>query len=338
MYTLGELAKRVDAELVGDANCVIERLATLKNAGAGDIAFFSNPRYRKYLNTTAASAVIISVNERKVLNTNGLVVQNPYVVYARIAGLLHPNVVTEQGIHHSSIIDGSSQVDPTAYVGPNCVIGAGAVIGANSYIGSASIIGKNVCIGEQAYFFGNVTVCSDVVIGDRVILHPGVVIGADGFGLAQEEEEGRWLKIPQLGAVRIGNDVEIGANTTVDRGAIEDTVIDDGVKLDNLIQVAHNVCIGAHTVIAALTGVAGSVKIGKHCTIAGQVGFVGHIEIVDNVVITGKSLITRSITKAGTYSSGMPMMEHKQWRRNSVRYKQLDEIARRLKTLEDKYL
>lgn len=337
MYTLGELAKRFNAEIVGDANCIIERVATLKNAGAGEIAFLSNPLYRKYISTTCAAAVIISADEKATLNTNGLIVKDPYVVYAHIAGLLYPSsAATEQGIHHSGIVDSSCQIHPTAYIGANCVISAGAVIGANTYVGPGCIIGKNVTIGEQGYFFANVTVYNGVVIGDRAILHSGTVIGSDGFGFARED--GKWLKIPQVGTVRIGNDVEIGANTTVDRGAIEDTIIDDGVKLDNQIQVAHNVHIGAHTVIAGQTGIAGSVRIGKHCTIAGQVGIVGHLDIADYVIITGQSFVTHSIKKAGVYSSGSPMMENKQWLRSSARYKQLEEMARRLKTLESKVL
>lgn len=336
MYTLGELAKRFNAELIGDASCVVERVATLKNAGVGDIAFLSNPLYRKYLDTTCAAAVIISVNEKKTLNTNGLVVKDPYVVYARIASLLYPSGALEQGIHATSVVSNNTQIDPTAYIGPNCVIGEGVVIGAHTYVGPGCVIDKNVSVGQQGYFFANVTLYSDVVVGDRAILHSGAVIGADGFGLAKEA--GKWLKIPQVGTVRIGDDVEIGANTTVDRGAIEDTIIEDGVKLDNLIQVAHNVHLGAHTVIAGQTGIAGSVKVGKYCTIAGQVGIIGHLEIADNVVITAKSLVTHSIKKAGVYSSGSPLMDNKQWLRSSARYKQLDDMARRLKALENKTL
>lgn len=332
MYTLGELASHVKAEPVGDANCVIERVATLSNAGAGDIAFLSNTRYKQFLQTTNASAVIISQQYRALLNTNGLVVDDPYVAYAKIAALLYPAHTETPGIHSTCCVDPAASIAASAEIGPNCVIGAGVRIGQRSYVGPGSVIEENVSIGDDCHIRGNVTICCGVSIGDRAVIHPGVVIGSDGFGLANDG--GNWLKIPQIGSVRIGHDVEIGSNTTIDRGAIEDTVIGDGVKLDNQIQVAHNVIIGAHTAIAGCAAIAGSTRIGKYCQIGGKAGIVGHLDITDNVHITAMSLVTHSITKAGVYSSGTPLQANQQWQRNAVRMKQLDELARRVKSLE----
>ena len=332
MYTLGELAEHVNAELVGDADCKIERVATLTNAQAGEITFLSNSRYRKFISSTLASAIIVSEPDREYLKTNGLVTENPYVAYAKIATLLYPTTNTKSGVHPSSAVDSTSNIAGTAWIGQNCSIGAGVIIGEHCYIGPGSIIDDNAVIGDHCRFIASVTICRDVRIGDRVVINPGVVIGGDGFGMANDE--GRWIKVPQVGSVSIGNDVEIGANTTVDRGAIEDTVIEDGVKLDNLIQIAHNVKIGAHTAIAAATAIAGSAKIGKHCQIAGLVGIVGHVEIADNVHITGMSMVSHSIREPGVYSSGTPLQANNQWQRNAVRLKQLDQMSRRLKDLE----
>lgn len=332
MFTLAELAKQVDAEVLGDPACIIERVATLADAGQGDISFLSNSHYRKYLTSTSASAVIISREFTPVIQTNALVVENPYLVYAKISALLYPGVKPEPGAHGSAVVDDTVKLHETASVGANCVIESGVSIAAGSRIGPGSVIGRNVTIGADCTLIANVTVCNDSVIGDRVILHPGVVIGSDGFGLANDG--GQWVKIRQVGRTVLGNDVEVGSNTCIDCGAIGDTIIEDGVKLDNLIQIGHNVRIGAHTAIAAGAAIAGSARIGRHCTIGGKTGIVGHIEIADNVQVTAMSLVSHSITEVGNYSSGTPLQTNSKWRRSSVRFKQLDDMARRIKILE----
>ena len=332
MYKLGDLAQRIGAELIGDANCTIERVATLGKARAGDITFITNSRYKNLLPTTNASAVIISDQYRELLKTNGIVVKDPYVAYAKIATLLYSTASGKHGIHPSSSVGPGCNIAKTAWIGPNCVIEEGASIGEHSYIGPGTVIEKDVSVGNNCYIVANVTICHGVVIGDRVILHPGVVVGSDGFGLANDNDT--WVKIPQVGTVRVGDDVEIGSNSTIDRGTIEDTVIENGAKIDNLVQIAHNVHIGAHTAIAGCTGIAGSAKIGKHCQLGGGVGVVGHLEITDHVQITGMSKVSSSITESGVYSSGTPIQPFQKWQRNTVRVKQLDDMARRLKALE----
>jgi UDP-3-O-[3-hydroxymyristoyl] glucosamine N-acyltransferase len=336
VYTLSDLADAVNARLKGDGSCRVETVATLSNAKPGSISFLANPHYREHLRTTDASAVIVTEEYEEYLVGNGLIVNDPYVAYAKIATMLHPYVCNVKGIDPQAVVDPAAYVHPSAWVGPLAVIDSGARIGENSVIGAGSVIGKQVEIGRDCRLIANVTVCDSTQIGDRVILHPGVVLGSDGFGYANEK--GRWLKIPQIGRVVLGNDVEIGANSTVDRGAIEDTVIEDGVKLDNLVQVAHNVRIGAHTIIAGQVGIAGSAKIGKHCALGGKVGVVGHLEIADNVTVTGRSMVAQSITEAGIYSSGMPVDTATRWKRNVTRFRQLDELAKTVKRLEKKFL
>jgi UDP-3-O-[3-hydroxymyristoyl] glucosamine N-acyltransferase len=332
VFTLGELAKRLGAQISGDADCKIYRVATLENAGEGDIAFLNDLKRRGAMKITRASAVIVKEANVNDLPTNGLIVENPHLAYIKVADWLNPRVTVKAGIHANAIIDIESQIHPDVSIGALSVVESGAVIGAGCEIGPGCFIGKDVVIGEGTRFIANVTICHGVKIGKRVIMHPGVVIGADGFGLGNDD--GRWIKVPQLGSVRIGDDVEIGANTTVDRGAIEDTVIEEGVKLDNLIQIGHNVHIGAHTAIAACTAIAGSARIGKHCAIGGAVGIVGHLDIADNVTITGMSHVSQAITEPGIYSSGTPLEENNKWHRNYIRFKQLDDIARRLKIVE----
>ena len=332
MHKLGDLAQYIDAELVGDAECKIERVATLGNAQLGDITFLTNARFKNLLSSTKASAVIVSEQYRSLLKTNGIVVDDPHVAYAKIATLLYASENKQQGIHPTSTVGSDCDIAESAWIGPNCVVGSDVSIGQNAYLGPSTVVEDGATIGDDCYFVANVTICHGVKIGDRTTIHPGVVIGSDGFGLANEH--GRWLKVPQVGTVRIGNDVEIGSNTTIDRGTIEDTVIDDGVKIDNLVQVAHNVQIGAHTAIAGCTGIAGSAKIGEYCQLGGGVGVVGHLEITDHVQVTGMSKVTNSITESGVYSSGTPIQPYQKWKRNTVRVKQLDEIARRVKKLE----
>lgn len=332
MFTLGELADRLGAHLTGDADCKIYRVATLENAGEGDITFLNDPKLRSVMKGTCASAVIVKESNVNDLPTNGLVVDNPHLAYIKVVDWLNPRVPASAGIHATAVVDPDSKVHAEASIGAHSVIGSGAVISAGCEIGPGCIVDKDVFVGEDTRLVANVTICHGVKIGKRGILHPGVVIGADGFGLGNNE--GQWVKVPQVGSVQIGNDVEIGANTTVDRGAIEDTIIDDGVKLDNQIQIGHNVHIGAHTAIAACTAIAGSARIGKYCAIGGAVGIVGHLEIADNVTITGMSHVSQAITEPGVYSSGTPLEENNKWHRNFVRMKQLDDMARRLKRVE----
>ncbi len=314
-YRLQELADKVGARVVGDGDILIEGVATLEGEAApASIGFLTNPRYRKYLPGTQVSAVILTEADVEHCPLPALVVGNPHVAYAHISQLFAPGRGGESGIHPSAVIDDSAEVDSTALIGPNCIIG-------------------NECnIGEDSRLAGNVTVYYGCHIGARALIHAGAVIGADGFGFANDA--GVWVKVEQLGAVRIGDDVEIGANTTIDRGAVEDTVIEDGVKLDNLIQVGHNVCIGRYTAVASSTAIGGSTIIGEYCQIAGLVGFAGHLSVCDRVVVTGMSMVSHSITEPGVYSSGTPLDDNRQWRRNSVRFKQLDDMARRIKALE----
>ncbi len=330
--TLGQLAEHVGGQVYGDADCVISGVATLQSAKRGDISFLANPRYTRYLAVTEASAVIVSDEYHAACPVDALVVADPYLSYARIAALLSPSAASRRGCHSSAVVEDGSRVDPSAWIGPHSVIEAGAEIGAGVMVGPGCVIGRDSRIGDGSRLVANVTVCHGCRIGKRVVLHPGVVIGSDGFGLANDGDN--WVKVPQLGGVLIADDVEIGANTTVDRGALDDTVIENGVKLDNQIQVAHNVYIGEHTAIAGCTGIAGSARIGARCTIGGGVGVVGHTEIADDVHITGMSFVAHSIRKPGVYSSGTPLEANREWRRNYARFHQLDAMARRLRKLE----
>ncbi len=327
-WTLGELARRIGGEVAGDPDCVITGIATLQNARPGDITFLANSRYRKYLATNAASATIVSPGDREVCPANALIVKDPYAGYARIATILNPLPSFSAGIHPTASVASGCDIDQTAFVGANAVVEPGVVIGRNAYVGPGCVVGPDATIGNDSRLLANVTVCSRVRIGERALIHPGVVLGSDGFGLANDN--GVWIKVPQLGGVSIGDDVEIGANTTVDRGAIEDTVLEDGVKLDNQIQIGHNVSVGAHTAIAGCVGIAGSTKIGRRCTIGGGAGISGHLDIVDDVHITGMTFVLKSITAPGVYSSGMPAEPNMVWRKNMARLRHLDDLARRV--------
>ncbi len=329
---LGELAERIGADLRGDPERVVERLATLQRAVPGEVSFLANARYRRYLSGTRASAVILSPRVSEACPVDVLLMENPYLGYARAAAVLNPQPKPPRGRHPNAWISPEARVHGFAWVGPQAVVEAGASVAAGAYIGPGCVVGADALVGEDCWLVANVTLCHGVRLGRRVQVHPGAVIGADGFGLA--EDQGRWVKIPQLGSVVIGDDVEIGANTTVDRGALEDTVIEAGAKLDNLVQVGHNCRIGEHTAVAGATGIAGSVSIGRRCRIGGGVGINGHIELTDDVHVTGRSVVAQSIVEPGVYSSGVPLQETRAWRRNYLRYRQLDELARRLKRLE----
>ena len=330
--SLGELAVRFGCELRGDPQVRVAHVATLANADASALSFLANPRYRPQLAATRAAAVVLSAEAADDCPTHALLAGNPYATYARIAALLHPSPAVEPGVHASALIAPDARIDPSAHVGPGCCVGAGVVVGARSSLGPYCVLEQDVTLDADVRLAARVTLCRAVTVGARSVLQTGVVVGGDGFGYAPER--GRWLKVPQLGAVRIGADVEIGCNTTIDRGAIEDTVIEEGVKLDNLIQIGHNVRIGAHTAIAACTGVSGSTVIGKRCMIGGHVGFAGHISIADDVVITGYSAVSRSIADAGVYSSTLPFEEAHAWRRLVARFKRSARLEERVRRLE----
>jgi len=333
-YRLGELAERIGAELRGDPDITIDRVAVLDAAGPSAVAFLANRRYRPYLESTKAGAVILGPEFVEGCPVSALVLDNPYLGYARAATLLSPIIERELGIAPSAVVDSGATVAPDASIGPHCVIEVGSRVGAGTSIGAGSFLGRGSSVGPHGHIAAAVVICRGVHIGARAILHPGVVVGADGFGIANDN--GTWVKIPQFGGVRVGDDVEIGANTTIDRGALEDTVIEDGVKLDNLIQIGHNVRIGAHTAIAACTAIGGSARIGRRCTIAGAVSIAGHLEIADDVHLTATSAVPNTIGEPGVYSSGMPIQENRAWRRNVARLRQLDEMARRLRAIERK--
>jgi UDP-3-O-[3-hydroxymyristoyl] glucosamine N-acyltransferase len=325
--TLREIVARLGGEAVGEAAAPLTGVATLDSAGPSDIAFLANPRYRSRLATTRAGAVILGRGERDAAAIPRIVSDNPYAYYARTVALFHPEPAATPGVHPTARVDASAQVDAGAEVGAFAVVGAKARIARGARIGEHCVLGARVAIGEGTRLNPGVVIYDGCTLGARCIVHAGAVIGADGFGMARDA--GRWIKIPQVGAVRIGDEVEIGANTTIDRGALDDTVIEEGVKLDNQIQIAHNCVIGAHTVIAGCTGIAGSVTIGRDCMIGGGVGIVGHIEICDRVTISGMTLVAKSITKPGTYTSGLPMMPHAQWLKSAAHLRRLDRIAGR---------
>jgi UDP-3-O-[3-hydroxymyristoyl] glucosamine N-acyltransferase len=334
--TLGKLIGKVDGELQNaDPDCEITGVATLQHAGEGDISFLANAGYRKYLQDTRASAVILSPEDAVDYPAAAIVSSNPYSTYARIAALVSPPPPARRGVHASAILAADCRVDASAWIGPHCIIENGAVIHPGVQLAGGCFIGAGSVIGADSSLAANVVICHEVTIGERVKIAAGAVIGSDGFGLANEG--GRWINVPQLGSVRIGNDVDVGANTTIDRGALEDTVLEDGVRLDNQIQVAHNVSIGAHTAIAGCVGISGSARIGKHCMIGGGSGIVGHLEIADHVVITGMTMVTKSITRPGVYSSGVPAQANDVWNRNYARFRQLDKLARKVQSLERKF-
>jgi UDP-3-O-[3-hydroxymyristoyl] glucosamine N-acyltransferase len=332
--SLGELAVRFGCELHGDPDARVDTVAALGDAHGRAISFLAHSRYRRELAQTRAAAVILDGASAAQCPVASLVCENPYATYARVAAWLHPLPSVVPGVHPSAIIAADARVDPSAHVGPFAVIGAGAVIGARAFIGPHCFIAAGASVAEDVRLVARVTLLDRVTVGARVLVHPGAVLGSDGFGFAPER--GSWVKVPQLGGVQVGADVEIGANTTIDRGAIGDTVIEEGVKLDNQIQIGHNCRIGAHSVLAACVGVSGSVTLGRHCMVGGAVGIVGHLSICDEAVITGFSMVSHSITRPGVYSSGIPTEEAGVWRRIVGRIKRIDSWAARLAAVERK--
>jgi UDP-3-O-[3-hydroxymyristoyl] glucosamine N-acyltransferase len=330
--TLGQLAARFGLVLRGDPDVAVHGVATLRDAAPGTVTFLANPRYRRYLGATRAAAVIVDEAGAAECSVAALVSKNPYAAYARVAQFLHPEPVATPGVHASAVVDATARIAASAHVGPQAVIEAGVTLGERAVIGAGCVLGAGAAIGDDTRLAARVTLYRGVRIGQRCIVHSGAVLGADGFGIAQDVDG--WVKVPQLGSVVVGNDVEIGANTTIDRGAIEDTVIEDDVKLDNQIQIAHNVRIGAHTAIAGCVGISGSTTIGRRCMIGGAVGIAGHLEICDNVAVLGMTLVSRSLTKPGVYSSSIPASEAGDWRRVVARLRHLDDLFDRVRSLE----
>ena len=331
-YRLAEIVHRFGGELLGDADVLITQVATLEAAGPGQISFFASARYRKQLEQTRADAIILTAEAADSTQRPRIVCKDPYAYFARVSALLNPPATIVPGIHALAAIHASARVAASASIGPFVSIGAGAQVGDGTVVGAGCAIGDNACVGRDCRLYANVSVYQDCVIGDRVILHSGVIIGADGFGLAWEG--GHWNKIPQIGRVVLGDDVEVGANTTIDRGALSDTVIEEGVKLDNQIQIGHNCRIGAHSAIAGCVGIAGSTRIGRYCRIGGSAMIGGHLEIADNVEISAATAVPKSILKAGTYTSLFPISSHRDWLRNASHIRHLDSLARRVRDLE----
>ncbi len=339
-YTLAEIAKHIHAKLVvNDAHSCnqdskISGLATLVNAQRGQVAFLANKKYLSQLSTTQASAVIVSPEMLSQCPANALVMDNPYMGYALLANLLDTTPKVADGVHASAVIADNVELGTNVSVGANTVIESGVQLDDNVSIGAGCFIGKGVSIGKGTRLWSNISIYHDVVIGSDCLIQANTVIGSDGFGYAPVNEQYKWHKIPQLGSVLIGNRVEIGASTTIDRGALEDTIIKDGVILDNQIQIAHNVVVGENTAMAACSVIAGSTTIGKNCTVAGLVGINGHINITDNCVFTGMAMVTKDVTSAGVYSSGMPAAPNKEWNKTNARVKRLDSLTKRVKELE----
>ncbi|MFM8516548.1 MAG: UDP-3-O-(3-hydroxymyristoyl)glucosamine N-acyltransferase [Nevskiaceae bacterium] len=330
--TLGELAVRYGLTLRGDPARPIRHVSTLAGAGPNSIAFLANPRLTKALQGCRAGAVILHPDLEAASPVDCLLSRNPHAVFARIATELYPAMPVAPGVHPSAVIEAGAVVDPSAHIGAQCFVAAGARIGARVQLGPGCIVAAGAELAEDVRLVARVTVMERVQIGARSILHPGAVIGAEGFGYAPEGE--RWIAVPQVGTVRIGADVEIGANTTVDRGAIEDTVIAEGVKIDNLVQIGHNCTIGAHTAIAGCAGLAGSSHLGARCRVGGGVGIAGHLRICDDVTLTGFTLVVGDIHEPGVYSGGIPAEPAADWRRVVGRLKRIDGLARRVGELE----
>ncbi len=330
--TLAQIAEAIGAELRGDGTCIIHNLNTLQSAGAGELAFLANKSYQPLLTTTCASAVILHPEYAQDFAGNALLMDNPYAGYARATALFNKAARPQVGIHGSAVVAASARIDPLACIGPQVTISDDVQIGAEAVIGAGVFVGARSRVGRGTTIFANASIYHDVTIGEQVVIHSGAVIGADGFGFANDG--GKWIKIHQLGGVEIGNRVEVGACTTIDRGALGNTVIEDGVILDNHVQIAHNVRIGENTAMAAYSGIAGSTVVGKNCIFAGQAGAVGHVKVGDNVHAMARCTISKSIDKPGSYSSGLLMYETAVWRKNAARFGQLDDMARRLRKLE----
>jgi UDP-3-O-[3-hydroxymyristoyl] glucosamine N-acyltransferase len=331
-YRLADIAAQFGGRVLGDGEVRISQITTLEKAQSNHISFLTNSKYRAQLAHTSAGAVILGEADAEATDLPRIISDNPYAYFARVSALLNPLPEAKPGVHSAAIVGAGAQIDPTASIAAMAVIGEGAVIGAHSVIGAGCCIGAHTVIGSHARLYPQVVIYHGCVIGDNLIAHSGAVIGSDGFGIAMDE--GHWIKIPQIGRVVIGNNVEIGANTTIDRGALDDTVIEDGVKLDNQIQIAHNVRVGAHTAIAGCAGIAGSAVIGRYCLIGGGARILGHLQLADRVEIAAHTLVGKSIREAGSYAAIFPFSKQEDWRRNAVHLRHLDDLVRRVKALE----
>ncbi len=331
-FSLAELTERFGGTVIGDAGTRIRQVAPLETAGPEELSFLANRKYQKLLASTRARAVILGEDAREATALPRIVCKNPYAYYARVAALVNPEAVRQPGTHPQAVVHAGARVAASASVGACAVIEEGVEIGDDVVIGANCFIGRGVRIGRRTRLHANASVYHDCVIGERVIIHSGAVIGADGFGMAMDE--GRWLKIPQIGRVVIGDDVEVGANTAIDRGAMDDTVIEEGVKLDNQIQIGHNCRIGAHTAIAGCVGIAGSTQIGSHCQLGGSAMISGHLTIADHVIVSGGTLVAKSIAKPGTYTAVFPMSPHDEWLQNASLIRHLREMMDRIRKLE----
>ncbi len=330
--SLGELATKLACKLIGDPDVVVDNVASLSNAGPSSLSFLSNPAYMQQLLSTQAAVVILRADDAGESPTATLVTDNPYACYARVAAIIHPAPGYEPGVHESAVIAPTARIAASAHIAPNAVIGDRSIIGENVFVGPGSVVGPDCIVADDCKLIANVTLAKRVRIGVRGIVHPGVVIAADGFGNARTPEG--WVKVPQLGGVTIGDDVEIGANTTIDCGSLDDTVIEDGVRVDNLCMIAHNVRIGAHTAMASMTAIAGSTVIGKRCMFAGMSGAVGHVTICDDVVVNGKGMISKDIKEPGVYASSFPVEKVSDWNRKVARFRRLDRLIDRINKLE----
>ncbi len=330
-FTLAQLAEILDAELIGNADFPVNGLATLGTAQPYQVSFLANMKYASQLDTCQAGAVILHPDQAAKFGGNKLLMANPYLGYAKLSALFAPRT-SFAGVHPTAVVAQSAQLAADVVLGPGVVIGEHVRLDEGVQIGPNCSVGDHSVIGAHSRLAANVTLYHGVTMGQRNLVHSGAVLGSDGFGFAKDGAD--WIKIHQLGGVTIGDDVEIGAGTTIDRGALDDTVIGNGVKLDNQVQIAHNVVLGDYTAIAGCTAIAGSTTLGKHCTIAGACGITGHLQIADGVHVTAMSLVTHSIKQAGAYSSGTSLDDNNKWRRNAARFKQLDQMAKRVKQLE----
>ena len=332
-YRLAQIVERFGGEVIGNPQTPIGQVATLENAGAGQIGFLAHGKYRKQLAATCAGAVILSRADRDLTELPRIVCDDPYLYFAKVSALFNPPAAVAPGVHKSAVVERGTRVPADASIGAGTYVGRQVKLGKGVAIGAGCYIGDAVELGAASRLHARVTVYSGCRLGARVLVHSGAVIGADGFGLALDED--RWRKIPQTGGVLIGDDVEVGANTCIDRGALDNTVVEEGVKLDNLIQIGHNVRIGAHTAIAGCTGIAGSTRIGKHCMIGGAASIVGHLEIADRVIIHAASVVTKSIRKAGTYS-GHPAEDSRSWAQHTATLRHIDSLRERLRGIEQR--
>ena len=331
---LAEVAQFLSAELRGDESAEIDGLGTLHNARQGQVTFLANEKYTRYLPKTQATAVLIRSEFADQCPVNALVLDDPYLGFARLSHLFDPQPAIEAGVHPSAFVAPTADVAITASIGQGAVIESDARIEGGVRVGPGSVVGARSFIGAESFLAANVTLYHDVVLGQRCRISSGAVIGSDGFGYAHAGDH--WERIAQIGGVRIGNDVDVGANTSIDRGALDDTVIGNGVKIDNTVQIGHNVEIGEHSAIAALVGIAGSTRIGQHCIFGGASGISGHLTISDHIHLTGMTMVTKNLKEPGVYSSGTGVEPNRDWRRSVARFRQLDDMARRLRQLEKK--